>query len=238
MLTNCLHLSPWSPPNLFQQIAAVHYEHPEPVLSVRTLTRTLHVSHWADTLAVQDDLSLLNAGPKLKGHFSRLSHQAISYMRRSAAHLSPNTVTALHFLLPPNVDAPFFIDEVGNVSTSHFRPSPQSRTASLNNRRPTGNSHLEISPRYPLMGGWNYTFSIGYQQPLSDVLRYDASLGSYRLAVPFITPIKGAAFEDVEVKIVLPEGARWVVVSPPRSLLLLPSPTALSFPNVPLQYSS
>jgi len=190
------------------QIAAVHYEYPEPILAVTNLTRTMQVSHWANTITIQDDLALINAGPKLKGHFSRLSHQAISYMRRNAANLSPTTVTSINFLLPPRVQAPFFIDEVGNVSTSNFAPSPKLG----------GVSHLRISPRYPLMGGWNYTFSIGYQQPLDDVLKYDAKQGIYKLAIPFLTSIKGAAFDDVEVKIVLPEGASDVSVATPFPL--------------------
>lgn len=68
-------------------------------------------------------------------------------------------------------------------------------------------SYLELTPRYPLMGGWNYTYSIGYKQPLEDVLRADKGGSKYTLAVPFVTPMKGVATDEVELRIILPEGA-------------------------------
>lgn len=50
---------------------------------------------------------------------------------------------------------------------------------------------------------------MGYKQPLNDVLRYDAKQGGeYKLAIPFLTELKNAAFDDVTVKFVLPEGAQ------------------------------
>lgn len=111
--------------------------------------------------------------------------------------------------LPPNVYSPYFIDEVGNVSTSRFRSSPKtSFTSSIKGPRPGDHSLLELTPRYPLLGGWNYTFSIGYQQPLQDVLRHDSRKGRYVLAVPFLTPLKGIAVDEITFRIVLPEGAQ------------------------------
>lgn len=51
---------------------------------------------------------------------------------------------------------------------------------------------------------------MGYKQPLNDVLRYDAKQngGEYKLAIPFLTELKNAAFDDVTVRFVLPEGAQ------------------------------
>ena len=138
-------------------------------------------------------------------------------MRRSGNAVSPHTLTAMAFILPPNVHSPYFIDEIGNVSTSRFRPSapqPKHTTELAKPKRPAGHSVLEITPRYPLLGGWNYTFTVGYTWPLQDILRHDVHKGRYVLAVPFLTPLKNVAFDEVTLKIVLPEGARWVTSAP------------------------
>ncbi|CAG8741894.1 12383_t:CDS:2, partial [Racocetra fulgida] len=85
-------------------------------------------------------------------------------------------------------------DEIGNVSTSRLR-----------NERDT--TVLEFRPRYPLFGGWNYTWYYGYNVPLGDFLRHHKS-GRYILNIPFVNPLHNAAFDHVQVRIILPEGAR------------------------------
>jgi len=148
---------------------------------------------------------------RLKGHFSRLSHQALSYQRRGAAFVTPHTANNIVYSLPGNVYSPYFIDEVGNVSTSRFRPAPRPSSSTVSLKRTVQNlakSHLQLTPRYPLLGGWNYSFSVGYKQPLDDVLKYDSKKGEYKLAIPFLTDLKNAAFDDVTVRFVLPEGAQ------------------------------
>lgn len=67
---------------------------------------------------------------------------------------------------------------------------------------------LELRPRYPLLGGWNYSFVVGYDMPLEDVLKSDQANGKNVLAVPFMTAIKDVVVDDVELKIILPEGAK------------------------------
>lgn len=115
--------------------------------------------------------------------------------------------------LPAGARDPYFIDQVGNVSTSHFRPSLPTSTALLSASK-AKSSVLELRPRYPLLGGWNYTFTLGYDSPLEEVAKYDSSTGKYVVAIPYMTNIPGAAFEETELKIVLPEGATDVTVHP------------------------
>ena len=104
-------------------------------------------------------------------------------------------LSELTLRLPTLAHSPYYYDVIGNVSTSHFR-SGAGRV-----KRP---STLELKPRYPLLGGWNYTFTIGYDQPLGDSLKSDN--GKYVLAVPFLTPLKDVVVDEAEVTIVLPEG--------------------------------
>lgn len=148
-------------------------------------------------------------------------------MRRQG-QVVPHTVNSITLLLPPNVHSPFFIDEVGNVSTSRFRPSAPkgAGTTSLSG----GASVLELIPRYPLMGGWNYTFSYGYKQPLSMVLRRDPKKSSrHSLSVPFLIPLKDAAINDATLRVVLPEGASGITVATPFPIDSLEYSTTYSY---------
>jgi oligosaccharyltransferase complex subunit alpha (ribophorin I) len=126
-------------------------------------------------------------------------------MQRRITALS---ITSLSLALPPNVHSPYYYDIVGNVSTSRFRPStPTAVTGKLpSQRKGASYSLLELIPRYPLMGGWNYTFTIGYDAPLGDYLKQKRS-GEYSLKVPFLTPVKDVSVEKARVEIRLPEGA-------------------------------
>ncbi len=71
---------------------------------------------------------------------------------------------------------------------------------------------LELKPRFPLLGGWNYSFVIGYDMPLEDALRVESD-GRMVLGVPFLTGLRDMVVDDVDLRIVLPEGARWVIES-------------------------
>jgi oligosaccharyltransferase complex subunit alpha (ribophorin I) len=57
------------------------------------------------------------------------------------------------------------------------------------------------------MGGWNYSFTLGWDSPLADSAGYDTSTGLYVAGIPVQTVIPGAIVNEAEVKIILPEGA-------------------------------
>ncbi|GAA5953777.1 hypothetical protein JCM3765_006963 [Sporobolomyces pararoseus] len=209
--------------NLGPQIAALHYQQPEAVASIRTLDRVVELSHWGSNLAIQDNIELTNSGPALDGHFARIDHQKATMMRRQ----NSLAINSLSIYLPPNAHAAYYYDSVGNVSTSRFRPSssPSSSAGILpsqkkrNSNAKPGPALLELTPRYPLLGGWNFSFTIGYDLPLQDWLkvRKDGKEGQpkYIAAVPFLTPIKDIAVDKVKLEIRLPEGARNVrAISP------------------------
>lgn len=145
---------------------------------------------------------------RLKGHFSRLDFRRASQQNRRPA----TVIVGLGIILPPRISNPYYYDIVGNVSTSRVRYSPKSNRARLPSQKVSqaDSSWLELTPRYPLMGGWNYTFTLGYDAPLEDYVRRKAN-GGYILSVPFITPISDIAVDDVTLRIRLPEGAKSVV---------------------------
>ncbi|OXG13757.1 oligosaccharyltransferase complex subunit alpha (ribophorin I) [Cryptococcus neoformans Tu259-1] len=201
-----------------QQPLSVHYESKQPVIGIKTLKRSAEVSHWGANLNIQDEMSLVNIGPKLKGHFSRLAHQ----QSRFHASTPPQVLTELPLRIPATAHSAYYYDTIGNVSTSHFRPgsilTQKAKTSKARTSPRTVDGLLELRPRYPLLGGWNYSFVVGYDMPLEDVLKSDQANGKNVLAVPFMTGIKDVVVDDVELKIILPEGAKDVEVYTPFSV--------------------
>jgi oligosaccharyltransferase complex subunit alpha (ribophorin I) len=136
-----------------------------------------------------------------------------AYFKKDNSHILSNLV--MH--LPPGTRDAYFVDQAGNVSTSHFRPSPPS-PSSINTSphllSESKASVLDLKPRYPVLGGWNYSFSVGWNVKLSD--GWQSSKGSrYSIKVPFMTPITDVAADSASITIILPEGASHVVVKPP-----------------------
>ncbi|KIJ57101.1 hypothetical protein M422DRAFT_773793 [Sphaerobolus stellatus SS14] len=199
-----------------QQRVSVHYQIEHPVLRVLSLHRTAEVSHWGSNLNIQDEIHLKNDGPKLKGQFSRLTHQILAYQKLPTY----GTLISLTLHLPPGISAPYYYDLIGNVSTSKFRPSPaHPKTVTLKHTPPTARSSvLEFKPRYPLLGGWNYTFTLGWDAPLADSVKFDSKSSRYILGVPFWTPISTASVDEAEVQVILPEGATDVEIYEPFNM--------------------
>lgn len=117
-------------------------------------------------------------------------------------------IPSLSLSLPGSASNPYYYDVVGNVSTSNFRaPAKAALPSQRSAQKP---AVLELKPRYPLFGGWNYSFTIGYDLPLGEYVRTrkGEGRGQYIAAVPFLTPIKDVAVEHARIEIRLPEGAR------------------------------
>ncbi|KAK8847450.1 hypothetical protein IAR55_005308 [Kwoniella newhampshirensis] len=194
---------------------SVHYEVKEPVIGYKTLRRSAEVSHWGANLNIQDEIALVNNGAKLKGHFSRLAHQ----QSRFHASVPAQILSEFTLRLPPTAHSAYYYDTIGNVSTSHFRqgttPAQTARSSRVRTSPRTVDGTLELRPRYPLLGGWNYTFIVGWDMPLGDVLKSESQTGRKILGVPFMTPLKDVVVEDAELKIILPEGASDVQIYTP-----------------------
>ena len=135
----------------------------------------------------------------LKGHFSRIDYQSQNYFGRPAPHILPSLV--LH--LPAGIHDTYFYDLVGNVSTSRLQTTPSIPKGAEVNRY----SALELRPRYPVMGGWNYSFTLGWDSPLEDYAGYDKASGKYVVNVPVMTVIPGTVVDEADISIILPEGA-------------------------------
>ncbi|CAD6980011.1 unnamed protein product [Tilletia controversa] len=184
----------------------VHYQHDVPVISAVEFNRHVEVSHWGNNLATEDRIWLRNDGAKITSHILQ--------------------ILTMH--LPPGAKDVYYIDKVGNVSTSHFNGAPDAPqlVSAPNMALMQGKtSRLALQPRYPLLGGWNYSFSVGFNMNLGEGGwgRHvpDAGLSKvagdlegagkgkdrYVVGVMFMTPMSDVAMDRVQTKIVLPEGA-------------------------------
>ena len=175
-----------------EQEASVRYELTKPILHATLLERDIEISQWGGNIATEERYWLTNKGAHLDGHFSRVTWAATQYYNPPTSALKMLTVP----LKVGSVD-PYFTDDIGNVSTSRYRSNFREAL-------------LELKPRYPVFGGWNYSFRIGWNGNLKNYLRKLAKGNGYVLKVPFLEGPKmneGLSYEKVQLRVVLPEGA-------------------------------
>ncbi|KAI0837744.1 Ribophorin I [Hypoxylon sp. FL0890] len=169
----------------------VRYEFTKPVTHVSLYERDIEVSHWGGNVAFEERYTLYNYGANLSAQFNRVKWAQSQYF-------NPQSYALKELKVPLRVGSKdaYFTDAIGNVSTSRFR----------SNRR---EAVLELKPRYPVFGGWKYPFTIGWNADSKTFLRKKSG-DSYLLNVPFIEGPKqpeGVAFEQIQVRVLLPEGA-------------------------------
>lgn len=176
-----------------QEPVGIRYEFTKPLLHATRLERDYEVSHWGGNLATEERYWLTNRGANLKNHFSRVSWQMSQYQQ-------PPTSALRELRMPLRIGSlnPYFTDDIGNVSTSRFRSNFRE-------------ANLELKPRYPLFGGWNYSFRVGWDGDLKASLRKLKTGDGYILKVPFLEGPKiqeGIEYAKVELRVILPEGAK------------------------------
>lgn len=169
----------------------LQYENPLPQLHFPRLDRTVWVSHWGDAVSFDETYELQNIGTELKGGFSRLD-----FMRSNEVmgfNLNMAAIRQLVLSVPSPARDLYYVDLVGNVSTSRVHDTQR-------------DTKLEVTPRYPVFGGWHYNFTVGWTNPLGQFVHKTES-GRYVLAVPLLTGSEDASYDEVSTKIILPEGA-------------------------------
>ena len=175
------------------QEVSVRYEFTKPLTHATLLERDVEISHWGGNIAFEERHWLTNRAATLKQHFSRVAYQQAAYYNPATSALKE-----LRFPLAAGSVDPYFVDDIGNVSTSRFRSNIRE-------------ANLELKPRYPLFGGWNYSFKVGWNADLKSYLRkVKGGSESYVVNVPFFEGPKqaeGLEYERVVTRIILPEGA-------------------------------
>eukprot|EP01038_Epipyxis_sp_PR26KG_P014596 gene14596-19602_t len=170
----------------------VHYVNNFPFAKFSTMTKELEVSHWGN-IAVEEIYELKHAGAVLKGGFSRFDYQA----RRSAQSPSFRNLIAV---LPGQANNIYYRDQIGNISTSDIRIDD-------------GDIELDIQTRFPIFGGWQTQFYLGYSIPTKIALYLEEN--RYNLKFDFFTPFENVWVDEMEIKVILPEGCTDIKVDVP-----------------------
>ncbi|KAH1036713.1 hypothetical protein GLYMA_20G180300v4 [Glycine max] len=165
----------------------IHFENNNAFAVVEELEREIEISHWG-SVQVTERYSLVHAGARHKGVFSRVEYQT------KPGGTGVSSFKHLLAKLPPRVHSVYYRDGIGNISSSHLRTD-------------SWKSELEIEPRYPLFGGWKSTFVIGYGLPLQDFL-FESPDGRRYLNFTFGCPLVETVVDKLIVKVVLPEGSK------------------------------
>lgn len=165
----------------------VHYSFPAKgqLLVAESLLREVEISHWGN-IYVTEHYTVRNDGARHKGPFSRLDFDAPLPVGNGA-------VRSLYLQLPLRAHSVYYRDEIGNISSSHF----------LIESLRTG---IYLDPRYPLLGGWSVSFTIGYSVPLGDFVFRTAD-GRRALNMTFGSQIHDIVVESLVTKVILPEGS-------------------------------
>ncbi|KAF4455472.1 putative oligosaccharyltransferase alpha subunit [Fusarium austroafricanum] len=177
--------------------AQIRFQFTKPVIYVKELNRDIEVSHWGGNIAFEEKYDLYHRGANLSTNFDRVKYgQHYIYRQHGMQVRASNVLDNLRIPLPAgSVDA-YYVDVIGNISTSTFRSD---------NR----DALLTLKPRYPLFGGWRFPFTIGWNSDAPNFLRKTAT-GGFILRVPFIEGPKqpeGVEYEQVNINVLLPEGA-------------------------------
>ncbi|KAF9926629.1 proteasome regulatory particle base subunit [Linnemannia zychae] len=188
---NQVILGPYNDVNSLEHgIFEVQYELTGAVSHVRKFRREIEISQWGNNLAVEEHYSFVNRGAELKGQFSR-----IDYQRNPMGIREGNGLLAFQTKIPKLARDIYYRDEIGNISTSAIAHQ-------------SDHIQLMLKPRFPLFGGWNTTWYIGYNSPLNEYLHTIAGTNKHILKVPVFSPMSETTYEDVEIRVVLPEGAK------------------------------
>jgi oligosaccharyltransferase complex subunit alpha (ribophorin I) len=174
----------------------VHFHNNKPALILKNYEKLIKVAYFRPLLHIQEDFELVHEGAKLKGHFSQIDYKLNAYRLSET-----NTIRKFTSIIPATATDVYYKDIVGNVSTSNLRYERKRAV-------------LELRPRYPLYGGWKYTWFHGYTVPQEPFL---IKLGrdEYALSVSLTPSIKGLSIEKDTVKVILPEGASNIRVENP-----------------------
>lgn len=172
----------------------IHYENNTPFLTVNEMTRWIEVSHWGN-IAVEETYHMTHSGATLKGHFSRYDYQ------RTPTH---SVIKSFKTVLPASARDVYYRDEIGNISTSHMLVQDDS-------------VEVELRPRFPLFGGWQTRYYMGYNVPTYEYL---FSKGDrYVLKMRLVDHIfDDFVVDKLTVKVVLPEGSSNIQVKAPYAV--------------------
>lgn len=181
-------------PAFSREEVRLHYENNSPFGVATKMTREVEISHWGNAY-VEELYVIEHTGAKLRGEWSRLE------LMRSPEAFSQSAIRGFLAQLPLNAHSIYFKDAIGNISSSQVRGGLHT-------------TEVILTPRYPLFGGWKAEFTLGYSLPLEDIVSKSKS-GLLTAIALFGTPLAGVIIDEIENRVVLPEGSTVTKVKAP-----------------------
>lgn len=191
----------------------VHAQNHAPFYHFTTATRHFDVATTGLVNAIEN-YEVRHAGAQLKGPFHRYLHERNAMMRGG---VSGPEISSLTMRLPRTAMDIEFRDFNGNISTS--RISTQGEY-----------TNMQFQLRYPLYGGWKSDFEVVYNffDPQLTTASADEA-GRVTIAVPFGYPFADANGHDVEIRVLLPEGAEGITWTTPFDIDSVTTSTIISY---------
>lgn len=202
---------------------SVHFAIDEPLVRGLRVVRDVEVSHWGNVY-FEETYLVRNDGPALEGEFSRRR-----YGDRSAytSYMFEN----LRARLPAGSRWIYYRDAIGNVSTSAVHRLPKGASFSSlglggsagkkgGGADEGGGVVVDLGMRYPMVGGWQADFVLGYSLPLASVVSRVSGTGMggrMRLRLSLPPPFEGMYADELEVRVALPEGAKSIAHGAPSA---------------------
>lgn len=166
----------------------LHYENNSAFITFIECVKEVEVSHWGN-VAVEEKILMEHTGAQLSNGFNRAQYE-------QAFGNVPSSWRQLVADLPARAHSLYYTDRIGNISTSN-----------VNYKR--NSVHVELQTRYPMFGGWKTDATFGYSLPSRGSIYVDRDDSSrYVLNISFSSAFHQAAVDQLQVRIVLPEGAQ------------------------------
>lgn len=174
------------------------YDHNKPVQRVINLERSVWFpASDVDVIQNEEYYELTNNGAELKDGFSRVDWMKGRYEILRKHFALAQLEFPMHEKMP--YENYYVTDKVGMVSTHQIK-----------------SGHLIVVPRFPLFGGWNYNFTIGWTNKLENfVHKVKDEPDTYIAAVPLLNTVQDIYYDDVTLNLYLPEGAEYLNFSAP-----------------------
>ena len=169
----------------------VHIYHSKPLLIFESVEREIEISHYGN-IFIKENYHLKNKAAQLDGEYDRNDYAKVLYSDSVGTHI----VKSIKTQLPRSTFDLYYRDEVGNISTSNA-----AKEANL--------VYFEISPRYPLLGGWQTKWEQGYYLPNAAFMKRSTEENSLTLLnQSFGYSFKEIPAIDYTLRVILPPGAK------------------------------
>merc|ERR1711959_533213 len=182
---------PYTAPVSGKTVVTIVVQHPDPLLHIEQVTRDITVSSWTD-IDVQEHYHIKNVGPPFKDGFSR-----IEYTRNPQRYIA----NELSMVLPKQAHSIFFIDVLGNITTSKAK-FEFTRVA------------VDAVPRFPLAPGWQTHFTFGYKVPKQSFVKQDPKTGAKSVVMDILPAVKGIYIKNLTINAAVPEFSTDVTCAP------------------------